>query len=190
MDSLRPATAPGTRVDNACSFAATWFCPPYPGNMSDMEIHATNDFAADIDEVFAMLTDAAFLREVCLATDPMDHSVEVVGTLTRTRRVMPTPSVAQALAGPTMAVIDEIDWHPATAAARTGRAHISVEGLPAELNGTVRLVAGGRGAILTYLGDLVVKVPLLGPSLARQAAPLLLEALEIQQRVGDEYLAR
>ena len=43
--------------------------------------------------------------------------------------------------------------------------------------------------MLTYAGVLDVRGPILGPGLAKQAAPLLLEALEIQQKVGREYLA-
>lgn len=158
--------------------------------MSDMEIHATNDFAAPVPDVFAMLTDRVFLRAVCLATDPLEHDVAVDGLRTATRRVMPTPSVVARLTGPTMAVVDQITWDDAPVdGGRRGAAHISVEGLPAELLGTVTLAPGGRGSVLSYDGELTVKVPVLGPGLAKQAAPLLLEALEIQQRVGDEYLA-
>ncbi len=156
-----------------------------------MEIHATNDFAASVTDAFAMLTDKVFLRAVCLATDPIEHSVEVDGLRTSTRRVMPTPSVVARLAGPTMAVVDEIAWEPGQAdGGRQGAAHITVEGLPAELVGRVTLRPGGRGSVLSYNGELTVNVPFLGPGLARQAAPLLLEALEIQQRVGNEFLAR
>jgi hypothetical protein len=159
--------------------------------MCGMEIHATNDFAAPVDTVFAMLTDRVFLRAVCLATDPIEHSVTVDGLRTTTRRVMPTPSVVARLAGPRMTVVDEISWQPeAVDGDRRGAAHITVEGMPAELVGTVTLVPGGRGSVLTYDGELTVNIPFLGPSLAKQAAPALLEALEIQQRVGDEFLAK
>ena len=90
-----------------------------------------------------------------------------------------------------MAVVDEISWQPETVDGdRRGAAHITVEGMPAELVGTVTLVSGGRGSVLTYDGELTVNIPFLGPSLAKQAAPALLEALEIQQRVGDEFLAK
>lgn len=156
-----------------------------------MRIHATNDFAADVPTVFTMLTDPVFLRAACLVSEPLEHSVAVDGLLTRTRRVMPTPSVVARLAGPTMAVVDQISWRAdGGTGSRDGDALITVEGLPARLVGTVRLAPGGRGALLDYDGELTVDVPLLGPSLARQAAPLLIEALEIQQRVGNEFLTR
>jgi hypothetical protein len=156
-----------------------------------MRIHAINDFGADVPTVFTMLTDPVFLRAACLVSEPLEHSVAVEGLVTRTRRVMPTPSVVARLAGPTMAVVDQITWQPDDGTGRrTGDALITVEGLPARLVGTVRLEPGGRGAVLDYDGELTVDVPFLGPSLAKQAAPLLVEALEIQQRVGDQFLVR
>ena len=156
-----------------------------------MRIHAINDFAADVPTVFAMLTDPVFLRAACLATDPLEHTVVVDGRITRTRRVMPTPSVVARLVGSRMAVIDQISWlADRGTGTRDGEALITVEGLPAKLVGTVRLEPGGRGTLVDYDGELSVDIPLLGPTLAKQAAPLLFEALSIQQRVGDELLTR
>ena len=158
--------------------------------MSRMQIHATNDFAAPAETVFAMLTDRAFLRAVCLATDPIGHEVFVDGLRTSTRRTMPTPSVVKRLAGPTMTIVDDITWDAAPVnGVRRGATLVTVEGMPADVVGTVHLAAGGRGSVLTYTGELTVRVPVLGAGLARQAAPALLEALDVQQRVGDEWLA-
>lgn len=158
--------------------------------MATMQIHATNDFAAPVERVFAMLTDRVFLRAVCLATDPLDHAVSVDGLRTSTRRVMPTPSVVKRLAGPTLTIVDDISWEAEPVdGVRRGRTLVSVEGMPADVVGTVTLAPGGRGSLLKYVGELTVRVPVLGPGLARQAAPALLEALDVQQKVGDEFLA-
>lgn len=154
-----------------------------------MQIHASNNFAATPIEVFAMFTDRVFLRATCLATDPLEHEVSVEDLVTKTRRVLTTPSAITAFAGPRMAVIDQITWQPSPGETYHGTALITVEGLPAKLIGTVRLSAGGRGTLLDYNGELTVSVPIIGPGLAKQAAPLLLEALQLQQQVGDEYLA-
>lgn len=155
-----------------------------------MDIHARNDFAADPAQVYAMLTDRTFLTAVCLASTPESYQVSGEGSLTRTRRVLRSPSAVAKLTGPTLAIIDQIEWATPTGEVYQGAARISVEGLPAGLVGTVTLAPEGRGTVLDYRGDLSVDVPLIGPGLAKQAAPLLLEALELQQRVGDEYLAR
>jgi len=136
-----------------------------------------------------MLTDPVFLAAVCLATHPLDHQVSVTGLTTSSRRVLKSPSAVAKLAGPKLTVIDQIAWQPPDEQKYRGVATITVQGLPAKLIGTVELTPGGRGAVLSYDGELSVQVPLVGPSLARQAAPLLLDALDLQQKVGDEYLA-
>lgn len=154
-----------------------------------MQIHASNDFAASTDRVYAMLTSRVFLRAICLATEPLEHEVDSLGLVTRTRRVLPSPSAVAVLAGPRLAIIDQVTWDPANGPVRTGATLISVEGLPAKLVGTVRLAPGGRGSVLDYDGELTVSVPIIGARLATQAAPILLDALALQQRVGDEFLA-
>jgi len=155
-----------------------------------MQIHAINDFAAPVETVFAMMTDRVFLRAVCLATDPVEHDVTVEGLQTSTRRVLPTPSVVKRFAGPTLTIVDHITWDAAAVdGIRNGKTLVSVEGMPAQVVGTVTLAPGGRGSLLTYEGELTIRVPVLGAGLARQAAPALLDALNVQQRVGDEFLA-
>lgn len=155
-----------------------------------MEIHATNDFDASVPTVFTMLTDPEFLKAVCQATEPLEYSVSATSERTATRRVMTAPSVATRFTGPTIAVSEEITWLADDGSGiRHGEANISVDGMPAKLLGKVRLSPGGRGVLLNYDGDLSVDIPLIGPGLAKQAAPLLLEALKIQQQVGDQHLA-
>lgn len=154
-----------------------------------MHIHARNDFAAPPARVFAMLTDRVFLTAVCVASNPLSHEVSVEADTTRTRRVMRSPSAVAKLAGDSLAIIDQIQWQAPVDGVYQGNATITVEGLPAGLIGTVQLAPGGKGTVLEYQGELTVSVPLIGPGLAKQAAPLLLEALDLQQQVGDQYLA-
>lgn len=154
-----------------------------------MDIHARNDFAASGEHVWAMLTDSDFLTAVCQASEPLEFTVSVDGAHTQTRRVMTTPPQAASVAGPTVTIVDQITWEPDSPFPREGAALITVEGLPARVVGTVTLETGGRGTVLNYSGELHVDVPLIGPMLAKKSAPLLLDALRLQQRVGDEYLA-
>ena len=160
---------------------------PHNGSM---DIAAVNDFAATPERVFDMLTDPDFLDRVCRATSPLEYEVYVEGPTAGTRRVMKAPSSVVTFTGPTITVRDEIAWHaPASGPERSGTATIKVEGVPVALHGRVRLSAGGRGTILDYAGHLKVSIPFVGPKLETQAAPLLLEALKVQQRVGDDYLS-
>lgn len=152
-----------------------------------MEISATHQYPQPPAATFAMLTDPAFLEAVCVATDPLDYSVYVEGLRTGARRTMKNHSSIERFTGPTITVTDEVAWAEADGDTRTGTTVVAVEGMPVTLRGTVTLAPSGEGASLTYDGDLTVAIPLLGPALERQAAPLLLEALSRQAEVAQTW---
>lgn len=153
-----------------------------------MEIATTHQYPQPPAAAFAMLADPAFLEAVCAATDPLDYSVYVDGLRTGTRRTMKNHPSIERFTGPTITVTDEITWQqPDGGPTRTGRTLVTVEGMPVTLNGTVTLAPSGEGSSLSYNGDLKVAIPLFGASLERQAAPLLLQALEIQAQVAQTW---
>lgn len=153
-----------------------------------MEISATHQYPQPPRAAFAMLTDPAFLEAVCTASEPLDYSVYVDGLRTGARRTMKNHASIERFTGPTITVTDEVSWEPGEdAGVRTGKTLVTVEGMPVALNGTVTLAPAGAGSVLTYTGDLKVAIPLLGPAFERQAAPLLLEALELQAKVAQTW---
>jgi len=153
-----------------------------------MEITATHQYPQPPEAAFAMLTDPAFLEAVCHASDPLDYTVFVDGLRTGARRTMKNHPSIERFTGPTITVTDEVAWHPhAQAGVRTGTTQVVVEGMPVALNGTVTLGPAGTGSVLVYAGDLKVAIPVLGPAFERQAAPILLEALELQAKVAQTW---
>ncbi|MGC3952723.1 MAG: DUF2505 domain-containing protein [Propionicimonas sp.] len=154
-----------------------------------MEISATHQYPQPPEAAFAMLTDRAFLEAVCAATEPLQYSVHVDGLRTGARRTMKNHPSIERFTGPTITVTDEVSWEQPQGDLRRGRTLVTVEGMPVTLTGTVTLAPSGSGSSLTYAGELKVAVPLLGPSLERQAAPLLLQALERQSQVAQTWPA-
>lgn len=153
-----------------------------------MEIIATHQYPQPPEPTFAMLTDPAFLEAVCSATDPLDYTVYSDGLRTGARRTMRNHPSIERFTGATITVTDEVSWEPdSVGGTRRGRTLVSVEGMPVQLAGTVVLAPAGDGSSLSYDGDLTVSIPLLGGVLERQAAPLLLEALDIQARVAQTW---
>ncbi len=152
-----------------------------------MDISATHQYPLPPAATFAMLTDPAFLEAVCAATDPLEYSVQVAGLRTGARRTMRNHPSIERFTGPTITVTDEVEWQPADGDSRTGRTLVAVEGMPVTLTGTVTLAPSGAGSSLTYTGELTVAIPLLGPALERQAAPLLLQALSVQAEVAKTW---
>lgn len=156
-----------------------------------MQINAVNDFAASPAEVHAMLTNETFLGEVCAAAGASDYRVAASSDLAAIERHLPAPSAVRRFVGDTLTTVEELRWQPPNAdGGRLGTLTARVPGLPVTMSAAVALTAGGRGTLLTYTGDFSIAIPLLGRSLEAQAAPEMLRVLDIQQVVGDTWLAR
>lgn len=156
-----------------------------------MQISTTGTFDAEPAAVFAMFTDPAFLTEVCIRGGANDYEVSVDDLTTRTRRTLTTPAAIRAIAGPTLAIAEEVQWGEARDdGGRAGRLHLSIEHHPIHLEGYTVLDSRGGGSHLTVAGDLVVSIPMFGRKIERAAAPLVVRGIEWQQRVGAEWLAQ
>ena len=156
-----------------------------------MDISTHLDFAAEPDAVFAMMTDQAFLEEVCVASESISYDAAVSGSTTKTSRTLPAPESAARFTGAELTVNDQIDWGGAGAAgARTAILTMTVLGQPVTLKGRLQLAPGGRGTIVDLTGELKVAIPLVGKKLEQAAAPAVLAGFRTQQRVGDRWLTR
>lgn len=158
--------------------------------MTRMQIQARNDFAADTLATHAMLTDPAFLAKVCEASGDLSYRVDGVPQHTAVERTMEAPSAVRSLLGDRLTLVQKIRWNAADAAgARTGDLELTVQGMPARAQLAIDLRSGGRGTVVSFTGEFTIKVPLLGRSLEAKAAPALTAGFDVQQQVGDDWLA-
>jgi hypothetical protein len=159
--------------------------------MSAMDISSHLDFAAAPAEVYAMMTDQAYLEEVCVASESLSYHVSVEGSTTRTSRTLPAPDSAARFTGPQLTVNDEVGWgDPASNGSRSGAVTMTVLGQPVSFWGKVEVSPGGRGSVVDVTGELKVAIPLLGRRLEEAAAPAVMAGYRTQQEVGDRWLAR
>ena len=159
--------------------------------MAGMDIKSRVEFAAAVEEVFAMMTDRAYLEEVCKATHARTYEADVTGTTTRTTRRLPAPDAAAKFTGPELTVIEETAWGPADpSGGRTGRVSMNIPGQPVSMKGAIELAAAGAGTVAELSGNLKVAIPILGKKLEQSAAPAILAGFRTQQKVGDAWLAR
>lgn len=158
--------------------------------MARMRINARNDFAADPVTTHAMLSDPAFLGEVCVASGDLAHRVDAVPTLSAVERTIRTPSAVQKLLGDTLTLLQELRWGEAAYdGSRTGTLVLTVQGMPARAEVGVQLQPGGRGTVIDFDGEFTINVPFVGKSMEAKAAPALTEGFSVQQQVGDRWLA-
>lgn len=156
-----------------------------------MDISSRLEFAATPDQVFAMMTDQAYLEQVCVASQSLTYQASVDGSTTRTSRTLPAPESAARFTGPRLTVNDETTWGGAQPdGSRTADVRLTVLGQPVTMKATMRLAPAGAGSVVDLAGELKVAIPLLGKKLEQSAAPAVLAGFRTQQQVGNEWLAR
>ncbi len=162
-----------------------------------MEMNDTIDYSASVEDVFAMLTDEDFQTRKCVETKAVRHEVRIRpkgdSTEIDTRRAVPTdrfPDFARAIVGRTITIVQQDVWHAAGAdGSRSGTIHVTVEGVPIWLKGTLLLTPRADGTHEEIRGTLHASVPLLGSKLERACMPALEAAVNAEERVGRQWLA-
>ena len=111
--------------------------------MCGMDISTRLDFAAAPDRVYAMMTDQAYLEEVCVASDSISYDASVSGSATHTSRTLPAPESAARFTGSQLTVIEDVTWSgPSSDASRIRTA--SCGGVPPKACSSSRSPRGPR----------------------------------------------
>ena len=154
-----------------------------------MDISATVEFTADPEAVYTMMTDQAYLEEVCVASQSRDYEVSVTGSTTKTSRSLAAPATAAKFTGPELVVVEQTTWgEPGPDSSRTAAVKMTVTGQPVTMNGSIRLVPAGPGSVVTLTGVLKVAIPFIGKKMEESAAPAVLAGFRTQQKVGERWL--
>ena len=159
--------------------------------MWPMDISTRLDFAAEPDDVFAMMTDQAYLEEVCVASESISYDASVSGSTTTTSRTLAAPESAARFTGAELTVNEEVAWGGAGAGgARTADLTMTVLGQPVTLKGRLRARARWPRHRRRSHRRAEGRDPLSGQKLEQAAAPAVLAGFRTQQRVGDDWLTR
>jgi hypothetical protein len=151
---------------------------------------------ADPGRVFAMLIDRDFQLRKCEATLALSYTVEISGQpgapVVSTRRRLPTdglPDFVRAMVRDGIEIIETITWQATGADGRRGAAvELSFPGQPIRMTGTLELRAEDGGTLGALVADLKAAVPLVGGRIEKAAAPLISQAMAIEERLGQVWL--
>ncbi len=150
---------------------------------------------ADVESVFALISDQAFRTESCAnqgATD-YDVTVEASGggvtvTLMRTQEAE-MPDFVKKLTGNTVKVKQTEVWSaPDADGSRTANVKVSIIGQPAEMVGTAKLKAAGSGTEFTVNGDVKVSIPFIGKKIEPEVAKAITASLREEVAYGMQKL--
>lgn len=162
--------------------------------MPCMDLQTELNYAAGVDEVFSMLCEEAFRKQVCEATRARSYDVSVTpspgGAEVRVSRQMPAPEIARKFVGDTLEIVQVEHWGAAAAdGSRTADLSVDIPGKPASMSGRIVLGPGGAGTTQSVSGDIKVKVPLVGAKLEKEIARALVAAIKEEGKVGARWLA-
>jgi uncharacterized protein YndB with AHSA1/START domain len=163
-----------------------------------MEIRTHAEYNATVEEVFAVLTDPEFVAQTVIVLSVAGHSYHVTEqsgtTVVDSRRTLSTadmPDVARKFAGEVLTVDEEQRWAaPRADGSRSAELSLRIEGVPVSLTGTITLTPTGSGTLQDVVADLRAKVPLIGSTIERAAAPAIIAGIDAEADLARQWMNR
>lgn len=146
-------------------------------------------YDAPAEAVAAMLDDQAFREAVLERQKVVRGSATIDGdhvTIEQVRSGDDLPSFARKFVGDEITIVQKETWTSPTGC----DVELSIPGKPGEAVGTMVLVESGGTTTESVDLDLSVRIPLVGGKIESLIAGLFSDALDIEERVGREWLAR
>jgi hypothetical protein len=150
-------------------------------------------YPADAADVYTMLGERQFRAEVCRAQGATHCDIDVTGNgaglevvVEQRRPTQGVPRFAAKFVGEEIRIRTTELWTgPGTA-----RLEVCVPGRPGRMDGGIRLTARDGQTIQSVTGEITVGIPLLGARLEQLIAGVLVDALDVEQGVGRDWLSR
>lgn len=164
-----------------------------------MHISAQARYAADVNQVAAMLADEEFVQAKVRASGALSQHVDVVGSsdeafTVTTRRQMPTsgiPAHFRSLVGTSLEVRQVEAWEAPEPGERRGTVVVEITGAPVRMTGTMRLAHDAAGGTThRFEGELKASVPLFSAAVEEATAGAVRAAIDAEERTGTAWLAR
>jgi hypothetical protein len=150
---------------------------------------------ADVEAVYALISDQEFRTESCANQGATDYSVTVeptgdgsTVTVIRTQEA-DMPDFVKKLTGSTVKVKQTEVWSgPDGDGNRTADVKVSIIGQPAEMVGTARLFNKGSGSDFVLEGDVKVSIPFIGRKIEPEVAKAIIASLREEVEYGTSRL--
>jgi hypothetical protein len=154
-------------------------------------------YSADPTTVMAMLKDPEFIRLKCDTTGSRKTTVDVEetadgGCILVSVRVLPAkvPAAAAPFVGETLTVTETQTW-AAPDTDGSASATVAVDfGAPMTFTSAMTLTACSTGTVVTTIGLFKASIPFVGGKIEGAAKEQTEAYLEVEQRVGNEWLSR
>lgn len=154
-----------------------------------MDFSAKQHYADTPAHVFAMFNDPDWWRELLNHAGAKSSTVTVQNNQINVQMDMPTPRKARAFLGETLSLEQITAWQPADDG-WDGTFRQSAGGkVPGVADGTITLRPDTDGCVVEYHGEFKVNVPILGRKLEQMAGPYVTRVIDLQEKIGKDWLA-
>jgi hypothetical protein len=144
------------------------------------------------EQVFDMLADPDFRKQVCDAQHVLRHDVSsdrqgdrLTMKVDQVQSARGIPSFAKKFVGEEIHIVQTEEWmSPAK-----GDIEVVIPGKPGDMTGTAHLTEDPDGVTETVNLNVKVGIPLVGGKIEGLIADLLTKALHAEHKVGTSYLA-
>lgn len=154
-------------------------------------------YPADPATVFMMLIDPEFQALKCEASYAIEHDetitehgddIQVV--VHRALETKGMPGLVKSIIGESLKIRETYLWSPSGPdGARPGDLKVAVGGAPVRLNARCLLSGGEQSSTMLVTGEIKVDM-FMGGQIEKLAAPWILKGLDVEERLGREWLAR
>lgn len=162
----------------------------------NVDVEAT--FPADLETVFAMLSDPGYVSKKAEAMFAISHEVDVEprddgGVTISLERTLPAkvPDAVRRIVGDTITVRQVDAWGPPAAnGSREATLDATIEKAPSTIHGSMHLTE--RSATETHLrvqAKINGNVPFIGKKIEKAAGEIIVKAARKEEQVGREWLA-
>jgi hypothetical protein len=141
-----------------------------------MRMQVTHHFDADVETVYALMTDPDFCMrkyadagstDIQVDSEQRDDGLKLVS---RRKVTVDLPGFAKKVMQPTNSVVQTDQWSAADGAGqRVCHYSVEVQGVPSRIDGTVTLSPDGGGTRQDVKAEVKVSIPLLGGKLEKFA---------------------
>lgn len=162
--------------------------------MPRMDLHKELRYAAGPDDVFAMLRDEAFRKQVAAATHARSFDVSIASsdgrTTVRISRVMGAPAIAKPFVGDSMELVQVEAWGlPTSDTSRHADWSLEIPGKPGSVRGSMTIKPADGGTLQIIRGEVTVKIPMVGGKLEKEIARAVESGIRTEGEIGTRWLA-
>lgn len=138
------------------------------------KLHLEHHYDADVETVYALITDPAFMERKYVAVGGKDVAIDKTDTdggcelVTRRTLTVDLPGFAKRVVQPTNTAVQHENWAATDAdGRRVCTYHVEIQGMPSSIVGTVVLAPDGSGTSQVIDADVKVSIPLVGGKLEK-----------------------